>query len=646
MKAVPKYFVVWVKIVMLTVLLLLSIPLTAEGREAQSFVPNWQVRWDVQSPVAASPAQVNNSSDWVDIKQLGRLTKPKDALTAWFRATLPENQWNYPALLLDQVEGQDVWAFVDEKIIFESQRDYMYTKHRLLLPVQQEDMGKTLYIRIETPEDFVGIKGGLIIGEYEDLRGDFILRDLGDFVMGSTFLFVAIIMFFSCFFLPRQSRSTWLSLSMVIGSSGIILITYSPFLYTLYEQYGSVWVTLFDISLFILLPALIFYFQKIYGPGPFGLIRYMRNFQFVYSAFCFLFLIVNQLNGDQFHKAYYLFSTLILGIILILQMLLLVGTTITYVAKGNQDAYIFSIGVSVQAAAVVGDLLTFYIKNGNHHFFLWKWGVLGFIISLIIMLGQRFVRSHEKVVKYSKELELFNNELQRSEKMEIISELAASVAHEVRNPLQVTRGFMQLLGERSSPDEQEYLNLALKELDRASGIITDFLTFAKPELEQVTKLNLPEELRHVTGILLPLANIGGGTISLEVPKTIHILGNSSKLKQAMINLVKNSIEALDGEGTVKIWAYTDKQQAVIHVRDNGIGMDMNELSRLGEPYFSNKTKGTGLGLMVTFRIIEAMKGRIHFTSQKGIGTEVVISIPIAPSEEEMHSLQKNEVERN
>ena len=633
MKAVPKYFVVLITIVLTVTLLLLSFMPIAEGHAAQTFVPDWQLKWESKRPEAAVPDQVKNSPDWVSLKEQGRSSKPEGATSAWFRVNLPDNKWNHPAIFLEQLEGQDILVFLENEPIFGSSRDYMYMNHRLLLPIQQENMGKTLYIWVETPGDTNGIEGSMSIGEYENLRGDFIQKDLGDFVMGSAFVFIAVVMFFCCFFLPRLTMSAWLSLSLVIFSFGILLVTYSPFLYTFYGEYGEVWVTLFDISLFILLPAITFYFEKIYGAGPFGLIRYMKNFQLVYSAACFVFLIVNQLSGHQFHNAYYLFTVRILGIIMILNLLLLVGTTVTYAAKRNKDAYIFSVGFSVLAGACLGDLLAFYANNGHHHFFLWKWGVLGLIISLIVMLGQKFVRSHEQVVRYSKELELFNNELQRSEKMEIISELAASVAHEVRNPLQVTRGFMQLLGERSNQAQQEYLSLALKELDRASGIITDFLTFAKPEPEQISTLNLSDELQHVIGILIPLANIGGGTIKLDVPKTIYIEGNSSKLKQAMINLIKNSIEALEGEGTIKVWAYKDKGQAVIHIRDNGIGMDIDEISRLGEPYFSNKTKGTGLGLMVTFRIIEAMKGKIHFTSHRGIGTEVVISIPLVQSED-------------
>ncbi|WP_054956250.1 sensor histidine kinase [Paenibacillus dakarensis] len=627
MKAVPKYFAVLIMIIVPVLLLQLLLPSIAAGNESYSLAPDWQVMWEWKKPDTITPEAVKESQDWQSIE--GGLSKPEGAVSAWFRASLPHDVLNQPAILLGQVTGKDVIAFVEDEPLFESHRDYMYTKHRLLLSLAQEDMGKTLYIWIETPRGATGIEGFMSIGEYENLQGEFIQEDLDDFVMGSSFLFIALVMFFCCFFLPRHNVTTWISLSLVICASGILLITYSPFLYTFYSEYGELWLTLFDISMLVLVPALTFYFEKIYGTGPFGVIRYMKNFLFIYSMICLVFLFVNQLSGDRFYNAFYIISVSVLGIIVIIEMLILVGITIMYTIKRKKDAYIFSIGFSLLTAAAIGDLITFYTKNGHYYFFLWKWGVLALIISLIVMLGRKFVRSHEQVVRYSKELELFNNELQRSEKMEIISELAASVAHEVRNPLQVTRGFMQLLGERSNPSQQEYLDLALKELDRASAIITDFLTFAKPELEQVSKLNLPDELRHVAGILMPLANIGGGTIVLNAPETIHTLGNSSKLKQAMVNLVKNSIEALDGEGTVNIWAYKDKEQAIIHIRDDGVGMEAQELVRLGEPYYSNKTKGTGLGLMVTFRIIEAMKGTIEFTSQKGIGTEVIIRFPLA-----------------
>ncbi|MNI55334.1 Sporulation kinase A [compost metagenome] len=242
------------------------------------------------------------------------------------------------------------------------------------------------------------------------------------------------------------------------------------------------------------------------------------------------------------------------------------------------------------------------------------------------------------MVRYSRELELFNNELQRSEKMEIISELAASVAHEVRNPLQVTRGFLQLLSEKSSGNEGQYLAMALSELDRAANIITDFLTFAKPEFDQVSMLNVYDEFKHIESIMLPLCHLNGGKMLLEAGEGLWVRGNSSKFKQAFINIIKNSIESLGDEGLIRMTAYSSEGKVYIHIKDDGEGMDQEVLSRLGEPYFSNKTKGTGLGLMVTFRIIEAMHGEIRFDSQKGAGTESITTLPLADAPEDSGSL--------
>jgi signal transduction histidine kinase len=323
---------------------------------------------------------------------------------------------------------------------------------------------------------------------------------------------------------------------------------------------------------------------------------------------------------------------------MIIQFILLIACVIVFSLKGNKDAITFAIGFGTAALTGAFELIWYYIKDGNYDLFYWKWALVVFILSLIIILGRRLAMSHQQVVKYTRELELFNNELQRSEKMEIISELAASVAHEVRNPLQVTRGFLQLLSEKSSGDEQRYLFMALSELDRAASIITDFLTFAKPEFEQISILNIQDECKHIESIMLPLCHLNGGRMIFEAEEGLWVRGNSSKFKQAFINIIKNSIESLGDEGTIQMTAYGKGNKVYIHIKDDGEGMDQGVLNRLGEPYFSNKTKGTGLGLMVTFRIIEAMLGEIRFMSKKGAGTESITILPLADAPEGSDSL--------
>jgi signal transduction histidine kinase len=414
------------------------------------------------------------------------------------------------------------------------------------------------------------------------------------------------------------------------------MITYSSFLYSIYGEYGKVFVTLFDLSLFILLPSFTYFFEKVIGSGYRSMIMKFRVFQVYYSVLCVVLMGINFLCHNQIYGLYRFTSATMLGFIMMVQFLLLITVAISYSLKGNKEAIIFSVGFVVFGLLGLGELFWFYFKAEYYDLFLWKWGVVCFLISLIIILGQRFTRNHEQVLEYSRQLEMFNNELQRSEKMEIISELAASVAHEVRNPLQVTRGFLQLLTEKNQSSknpssDQLYLNLALDELDRAAAIITDFLTFAKPEAGKVTTLNVLEEFIHIEGILMPLVSLQGGKITVNIPNDLHIKGSSPKFKQAFINIIKNSIEALNGEGDIEIWAHGDHNKVYIYIKDNGEGMDPGVLARLGEPYFSNKTKGTGLGLMVTFRIIEVMQGEISFTSAKGVGTEVRVCFPTVNS---------------
>jgi len=377
---------------------------------------------------------------------------------------------------------------------------------------------------------------------------------------------------------------------------------------------------------------LTIFFENVFGPGKYSVIRRFRKFQTFYSSLCVLLSGLMVFFGAHLDRIYILFTLNLLGYIMIIQFILFLASSIMYVHKGNKDAIIFTVGFTLFVSIGLVEIVWYYLNDKNYEIHYWKWGMLGFIFALVVIVGRTVALNYQQLVRYSKELELFNNELQRSEKMDIISELAASVAHEVRNPLQVTRGFLQLLdGKYSSATDKTYVKLALNELDRAANIITDYLTFAKPGIEDVVTLNLAAEFEQVDNILQPLAHLQGGRLSITIPDTLLTKGNPPKFKQAIVNIVKNSIEAFKEEGVVEITARSSGEDILISIKDNGEGMSDEEIARLGEPYFSNKTKGTGLGLMVTFRIIEAMKGSIHFKSQKGKGTEALIRLPKAPN---------------
>jgi two-component system sporulation sensor kinase B len=221
----------------------------------------------------------------------------------------------------------------------------------------------------------------------------------------------------------------------------------------------------------------------------------------------------------------------------------------------------------------------------------------------------------------------------RAEKMEAISHLAASISHEIRNPLTAARGFMQLLEQHHlSPEKRrQYARIAIEELDRAEAIITDYLTFAKPAPETVEKLNVKTEIERVIDFIRPLANMN----SVEVKATLApftITGEREKFRQCLLNIMKNAIEAMPNGGVLQIYVSIEKQRVLIRISDTGVGMTKEQIERLGEPYFTTKEiKGTGLGMMVVFRIIESMNGTIHIQSEVHKGTEVSIYLPLSSS---------------
>ncbi|WP_238402998.1 sensor histidine kinase [Paenibacillus mesophilus] len=597
----------------------------------------WQFKWATQHDTGSTSEERNDPRGWIHASADNPVPEnPANYTSAWIKIELPpyrSSAWKQPGLFIDKLYGHKVNIYAGERSIYESERHYSYDVFKIALPLEQQDMGKALYIKIVTYSDRIGLHQNIGIGEYQDELIRFYKTDLFDLILGGSLVFFGAMMLLCSPFLNKSQLARWISLSLVIFTTGTMIVTYSPFPYTFFGSYGKLCLTTFDLSLFVFLPSLALFIEKALDGAKVTVIVYMRKFIVAYSAFCIALLLLNEITGFKYINIYYFFTLTVLGIVMLVQFLLLISVSSLHAVRGNKDAIILSTGFALFAATGIGELIWFYAHAKNYELYLWKWGVLCFVIAFIVILSRRFARDHEQIVNHTKELELYNSRLQRHEKMEILSELAASVAHEVRNPLQVTRGFLQLLRETSEDKPKKYLGFALDELDRASGIITDFLTFAKPQLDDVSVLRLSDEFEHIQGILAPMANIQGGEIRVQIPDDVYISGNSSKLKQAFVNIVKNSIEALENGGTIEIWAYPGNGEIVIHVKDTGGGMDENELSRLGEPYFSSKTKGTGLGLMVTFRIIEVMQGKIEFKSKKGAGTEAIIRFPSAAAPE-------------
>ena len=225
-------------------------------------------------------------------------------------------------------------------------------------------------------------------------------------------------------------------------------------------------------------------------------------------------------------------------------------------------------------------------------------------------------------------------EMNKLTQIKTVSEIAASISHEVRNPLTVTRGFTQLLKDSSLTDEQrhQYIKLSLEELDRAERIIGDYLTFAKPSIENEEVLHLDKEVEYIVQVINPYATFNNISVDFNMEDCHYaILGEKQKLHQSLLNIIKNGIEAMENNGKISIQLKKSNEQAQLIIKDNGKGMSEEQIKKIGTPYFSTKEKGTGLGTMVAFNIIKAMQGDYKIESQIGKGTSFFITFPIVES---------------
>lgn len=233
-------------------------------------------------------------------------------------------------------------------------------------------------------------------------------------------------------------------------------------------------------------------------------------------------------------------------------------------------------------------------------------------------------------IEYVAENVHLSQEINRAEKLHVVGELAASIAHEIRNPMTVTRGFLQLAiqSHRVPSDEKRYLTTAVEELDRAHGIIDDYLSLARPSAEAFTCVDLDKQVQHSVEMLQPYSHLHNVTIAFHRSEGLSVHADPKKLTQLFVNVMKNAIEAMPEGGKLTIRNELSKKYAGVSIRDTGIGMTEEELKRLGSPFYSTKANGTGLGLMASYQICRSMGGRIEVSSTPGKGTEFVIWLPL------------------
>lgn len=247
-----------------------------------------------------------------------------------------------------------------------------------------------------------------------------------------------------------------------------------------------------------------------------------------------------------------------------------------------------------------------------------------FLLILVYILLSAFILYLFDIMDKLSGIYLNIKELERDKQLK---NSLFKLTHEIKNPLAVCKGYLTMINIDNKEKTEKYLNIIKQEIERSLNIMADFSELNKIKLnKELIDINmLVEEVYNSLNLLMYNKNI---TINYKNNEEIFLSCDYNKIKQVLINLIKNSYEAITNEGIIDIKTYKDKNSFYIEIKDNGSGMDENTLDKITEMFYTTKQEGTGLGVVLSNEIIKAHNGTLKYESKLNRGTKAIIKLPL------------------
>lgn len=317
---------------------------------------------------------------------------------------------------------------------------------------------------------------------------------------------------------------------------------------------------------------------------------------------------------------YYYFIQDILFIITIIKYL---AYFLLYIASKRRK--LSTNGFILSIAVLQGFFLSF-----EYFFTFINISIKDFLSLLILVFVYYFATfSILYIFKITEKVESLSNAIQALEKDKLIKDALFKLTHEIKNPLAVCKGYLEMFDIDNKEKSDKYISIMKQEVSRSLNIINDFVEFNKIKVikEHIDLNLLLDDVYDTFKILVNCNNIN--LVYKENNNDIYIMGDYERLKQVIINLLKNSLESIKEKGKIEIETNINKKYIDIIIIDNGIGMKEDVLSKLTEMFYTTKENGTGLGVALSNEIIRAHNGELKYISQPNKGTKAIVRLPYA-----------------
>ncbi|MBE9118383.1 response regulator [Lusitaniella coriacea LEGE 07157] len=616
--------------------------------EPSAIAREWQYHWEKTE--AIPPA----ATDWQSLNLPDKLAVTRNA-TLWLRAPLPQGNWVSPSLYLQGIPDL-VDAYLDEEHIYHN-RTLDSTSQFLpkdnawpIIPLPSNFENQTLLLRVH-PERATTITLGFFslptVGSLQALIAQLIFQDLDQIGLGVFFLLCGLLPL--AIALLKKAPSAYLSFGFLAIISGIYTLTTVKTVLLLFENQNLL--NFFHHLAFQFAPvSTCIFFEQIFGKGRRTIVRRLWQIQAVYGVFALSAVGLRLISLSQ--------SVYFAQIAYLIICSILVSIAIKKSIDGSWEARLFTFGFAILVLFVIHDIFAYRFFIFLFQPRLYLWGMLGFILLLVVILERRFTEAQGQLKRYAKDMELKNIELQRLDRLK--DEFLANTSHELRTPLHGIIGIADSLLDGVSgvlPQQaKQNLNLIVYSGKRLNRLVSDLLDFAQLKNERL-ELNLKLlGMREIAEVIFTLSRhlIGEkdvkliNSISQDIP-LVYV--DENRIQQILHNLVGNSIKFTE-KGIVEISATVTDSWMKVAVSDTGIGIPTEQLERIfsafeqGDGSTAREYGGTGLGLAITKKLVELHGGKIWIESAVGRGSTVNFTLPISESqtpETEANSSQESQL---
>ncbi|MBN8209131.1 sensor histidine kinase [Bacillus sp. NTK071] len=251
---------------------------------------------------------------------------------------------------------------------------------------------------------------------------------------------------------------------------------------------------------------------------------------------------------------------------------------------------------------------------------------VAFPIMLLLLFSVVTFIILNRFISYLNAVEKSYEHSSHNEKLALIGRIATGVTHEIKNPLTSLKGFVQLQ-EVEQKYNPKYSKIMLQELDRLNIIVNDMMVLGKPQAVKLKSLDLSGCVTYVVELFQQEAENKQITIYTHFEEQGQVMGEAGRIKQVLLNILKNAIEAMPNGGEIRIRLVKDQKWTTVQIIDRGIGIPEKDIPNLEKAFYTTKENGTGLGLMVSYKIIEEHGGKISVDSEVGVGTTFSLCFP-------------------